>query len=183
MATLAGLVLAAGGGTRFGGPKAVARTADGDPWLARAVAVLGASGCDDVVVVLGAGADEAAPLVPGPARIVVAERWAEGMGASLATGLAALPPATGALVTLVDLPGLTTSVCARLLEADVSATVLRRAVYGGRPGHPVLLGAAHWEPLAASLEGDRGGRAYLAQRGVERIECGDLFDGLDVDTR
>jgi CTP:molybdopterin cytidylyltransferase MocA len=180
MATVAGLVLAAGGGSRFGAPKALAVT-DGEPWVARAVDVLLTSGCEDVLVVLGAAADDAAPLVPERARLVVAEAWADGLGASLATGLAALGPATAALVTLVDLPALPPAVCARLLENGVTPPVLRRAGYGGRPGHPVLLGADHWAPLAATLEGDRGGRAYLDEHGVEQVECGDLFDGRDVD--
>src|SRR5947209_7898423 len=106
METVAGLVLAAGGGARFGGPKALARALDGEPWVAHAVGALRSAGCHAVVVVLGAAADEARALVPEGAAIIVADRWAEGMGASLAAGLAALPPATAALVTLVDLPGL-----------------------------------------------------------------------------
>jgi CTP:molybdopterin cytidylyltransferase MocA len=65
--TVCGVVLAAGAGTRFGGPKALARTAAGEPWLALAVGTLRAAGCEPVVVVLGTGADEAEPLVPaGP---------------------------------------------------------------------------------------------------------------------
>lgn len=181
MAPVAGLVLAAGGGARFGGPKALARTADGEAWVARAVATLRAAGCDPVVVVLGAAATEAEELVPADAQVVVADRWAEGMGASLTVGLAALPPVAAGLVTLVDLPGLPSAVCERLLAEPLTPAVLRRAVYAGRPGHPVLVGADHLEPLAATLSGDRGGRAYLDRHAVERVECGDLFDGADID--
>ena len=181
MATVAGLVLAAGAGSRFGAPKALARTPDGEPWVARAVETLLAGGCREVVVVLGAAAAEARALVPPGAAVVVADGWAEGMAASLAEGLAAMPPAEAALITLVDLPGLPSAVCRRLLESGVAPTVLRRAVYAGRPGHPVLLGARHWHPFAATLAGDRGGRAYLDAHGVEPVECGDLFDGADVD--
>src|SRR4051812_18932110 len=91
MGTVAGLVLAAGGGSRFGGPKALARAADGEAWVSHAVAALSAGGCGEVVVVLGAAAAEARPLVPPATRLVVAERWADGMAASLTAGLAALP--------------------------------------------------------------------------------------------
>jgi CTP:molybdopterin cytidylyltransferase MocA len=181
MATVAGLVLAAGGGSRFGGPKALARTPGGEPWVAHAVGTLRAGGCADVVVVLGAAAAEARSLVPAGAQVVTADRWADGMGASLAAGLAALPPATAVLITLVDLPGLPVPVVQRLLAGPVHPAVLRRATYGGRPGHPVLVGAEYLVPLAATLAGDRGGRAYLDRHGVERVECGDLFDGADVD--
>jgi molybdenum cofactor cytidylyltransferase len=183
MATVAGLVLAAGGGSRFGGPKALARTPAGDPWLALAVAALRAGGCDDLVVVLGAGEAEARALVPAGARVVVADDWAEGLGASLTAGLAALPSRAAALITLVDLPGLPSAVCERLLAEPLTPTVLRRAGYGGRPGHPVLVGTQHRRPLAATLAGDHGGRAYLDRHGVEQVECGDLFDGVDVDRR
>ena len=85
---IAGLVLAAGAGTRMGMPKALVEDESG-PWLSRAVQALTDGGCDDVTVVLGAAVDEAAALVPGTA-IVVAEDWAEGMGASLRAGLTAL---------------------------------------------------------------------------------------------
>src|SRR3954447_1860188 len=183
MGTVAGLVLAAGGGSRFGGPKALARTAEGEAWVSHAVAALSAGGCGEVVVVLGAAAAEAQALVPPATRLVVAERWADGMAASLTAGLAALPRATAALITLVDLPGLPAGVCARLLDPPPRSTVLRRAGYHGRPGHPVLLGAEHWAPFAATLRGDRGGRAYLDGHAVAQVECGDLFDGTDVDRR
>ncbi|MEZ0449332.1 nucleotidyltransferase family protein [Cellulomonas sp. ICMP 17802] len=177
--TLCGIVLAAGAGRRRGSPKALAVGADG-PWLAEAVRLLLAGGCARVVVVLGAGADEARALLPDDARVeaVVAQRWEDGIGESLRTGLA---HATGdaVLITLVDLPGTPVAVVDRLLAADGA---LRQAVYGGRPGHPVLVALSHWAPLAETLDGDRGARAYLRAHGVTEVECGDLHDGLDRDT-
>ena len=178
-----GLVLAAGGGARFGGPKALARTTAGTPWLHRAVGVLTAAGCDAVVVVLGAEADAARPLVPAGATTVVADRWREGMGASLAAGVAALPEADAALVTLVDLPDLPRAVADRVLEQGTGRDVLARAVYDGAPGHPVLLGRDHWAAFRDALHGDAGGRTYLEEHDVRRVECGDLFSGRDVDAR
>ena len=102
-----GVVLAAGAGTRFGGPKALARTPDGEPWIARAVTTLTESGCREVVVVLGARADEARPLVPETATVVVAADWAEGLSASLRAALRSLDgTATDrAVVIPVDTPG------------------------------------------------------------------------------
>jgi len=64
----------------------------------------------------------------------------------------------------------------------VSTTSLARAVFGGRPGHPVLIGRDHWVPLSATLAGDHGARAYLDAHGVAEVECGDLYDGHDVDS-
>lgn len=183
MTAVVGLVLAAGAGARFGGPKALARTASGEAWVARAVRVLLQGGCDEVVVVLGARAEEAAALVPEGAATVVAEHWRRGMGASLFAGIDALPEADAALVTLVDLPGMPAAVPGRLLEQGHGREMLARAVYAGIPGHPVLLGRNHWSAFAASLHGDEGGKTYLSEYGVNLVECGDLFSGRDIDTR
>ena len=181
MTDVVGLVLAAGSGERFGGPKALARTADGEAWVARAVEVLQDGGCDAVVVVLGAGSDEARGLVPAAASIVVAEGWRTGMGASLSAGIAGLPEADTALITLVDLPGMPLSVVERVLQQGTARDVLARASYDERPGHPVLLGRDHWAGFRDSLRGDAGGRVYLEEHGVVHVECADLFSGSDVD--
>ena len=84
--SVAGVLLAAGEGSRFGGPKAVAEL-DGERLVDRAVRVLRLGGCDPVVVVLGAAVVE----VPGADLVVVNPDWATGMGSSLRAGLAALP--------------------------------------------------------------------------------------------
>ena len=105
-----GLLLAAGAGTRMGKPKALMRDPDGTSWLSRTVAVLQEGGCEAVTVVLGASADDAAPLLEDTgAAVVVAEDWSEGMGASLRAGLRALAgsDAVAAVVMLVDLPDVT----------------------------------------------------------------------------
>jgi len=59
---------------------------------------------------------------------------------------------------------------------------LRRAVYNGAPGHPVLIGRDHWDALAKSLQGDSGAREYLIEHRAQEVECSDLFDGRDSDT-
>lgn len=179
-------MLAAGAGSRFGGPKALARTAGGEPWVARAAHVLLDGGCEQVVVVLGAQADDARDLVPDDARVsvVVADDWASGVSASLRAGLVACGDGADAvLVTLVDLPGLPVEAVRRVARRPFDAHVLRQAVHGARPGHPVLLGRAHRPALLDALRGDSGARAYLAAHAAEPVECGDLFDGEDVDHR
>ncbi len=179
-----GLVLAAGAGSRMGRPKALVRDPDGTSWLERSVSVLISSGCTEVVVVLGARADEARASVPPSARVVVADDWAEGMSASLRAGLRALAPSPGdlAVVTLVDLPDVTAAVVRRVVEAASGPTALARATYGGRPGHPVVLGSDHWAAVADDVVGDRGAQGYLAEHGCLGVECGDLATGRDQDT-
>jgi len=180
--TVTGIVLAAGAGTRMGMPKALMRSkarrsADAVAWLDTAVSVLEAAGCAPVVVVLGAAPDAPAPPT---ATVVVAEDWDTGMAASLRAGLAAAS-GDAALITLVDLPGLPVAVAQRI-AAGATDLSLTQAVFGGRPGHPVLIGSAHWDAVSRAISGDRGARGYLVANGVVEIECGDLWDGADIDS-
>lgn len=179
---VAGIVLAAGGGARAGGPKALRHDTDGMPWLHRAVAALRGGGCDSVLAVLGAEATRAATLVPAGVSVVVAESWADGLSASLRAGLAAAPSAaTVAVLTLVDLPRLPGAAVERLLAAPLTPTTLRRATYHGRPGHPVVLGRDHWSAVAAAARGDQGAGRYLRDHGAELLELSGLWDGADED--
>ncbi len=189
---VAGLVLAAGAGRRMGGPKALLIDPDGTTRVAATVGALRRGGCGQVTVVVGAQAEAAAPRAAATgADVVVAERWAEGMGESLRRGLDALSAgsARAALVTLVDLPDVGPEVVRRVLDAwhDEGGRddALVRATYDGRPGHPVLLGRRHWAPLQEQLSGDVGAGPYLAQhhagRKVTEVRCEDLATGRDVD--
>ncbi|WP_134766879.1 NTP transferase domain-containing protein [Nocardioides sp. 1609] len=179
----AGLLLAAGAGSRMGRPKALVRDADGTSWLVRSLGVLRDGGCHRVTVVLGAAAAEAGRLVPAGVPVVVAEDWATGMAASLRAGLASLGGDAGdaVVVHLVDLPDVTADVVRRVATGAGPST-LARAAYGGVPGHPVVLGREHWAGVAAVAAGDAGAKAYLAAHDVTLVECGDLARGLDVDT-
>ncbi|WP_210439874.1 nucleotidyltransferase family protein [Nocardioides xinjiangensis] len=183
MTSVAGLLLAAGSGERFGGPKALARDDDGTSWLLRSVQAL--RPCAEVVVVLGAEAERAAALLPMSVSRIRADDWAEGMGASLSAGLTALAGTRhdAALVSLVDLPDVGGDVVARLVGTSRGSADLARAAYDGMPGHPVLIGRDHWTGVVATATGDRGARDYLAQHEVALVECGDLASGADVDTR
>ena len=174
----------------MGRPKALLVDDDGMPRLARTVDDLVAAGCGSVTVVLGAAADRAGSLLGDrPARVVVAADWAEGLGASLRRGLRALAEDRGealaALVTLVDLPDVGAPVLGRVLGAwradGGRPDALVRATYGGRPGHPVLLGRDHWAPLIESLAGDTGAQPYLRSRNVREVNCDDLATGRDLD--
>jgi nicotine blue oxidoreductase len=182
---VAGLLLAAGAGRRFGGPKALAELG-GQPLVLRALATLSAAGCHPIRVVLGAAAEQVRALLTEPGQAVFAEDWETGMGASLKAGLAALDHSTGpvaALVHLVDLPWVGADVLARVAAGATTDTVAR-AAYDGVPGHPVLLGRRWWAEIAETAQGDRGARDWLAGRpDLELIECGDLGSGRDVDRR
>jgi CTP:molybdopterin cytidylyltransferase MocA len=171
----AGLVLAGGAGRRFGAAKAPV-VVDGERLVDRAVRVLREGGCGPVWVVLGAWVGE----VPA-AEVVVNPGWESGMGSSLRVGLGALAAhgdVERALVTLVDLPGLTSAAVARLVACPAELAV---ATYDGRRGHPVALARSSWPGVAESATGDRGARQYLASHSVTLVEVGDVATGEDLD--
>lgn len=183
---IAGLLLAAGAGRRMGTPKALVRDPDGVAWVVRAAHVLITAGCSPVVVVVGAEADAVRGELAGErVQVVEATDWAEGMSASLRAGLTALQSAAAqaeaVVVVPVDVPGLT-GAAVRRVAAGADEGTLSRAAYGGVPGHPVVIGWAHWAGVIATAAGDEGARGYLKERGAVLVECSDLGDGADVDT-
>jgi nicotine blue oxidoreductase len=176
---VAGLVLAAGEGRRFGRPKALVEV-DGERLVDRAVRVLREGGCDVVYVVAGA-----APLdVPG-ATTVVNEHWSTGMASSLHAGLGGLPATADAVViSLVDQPGIGADAVARLVERLQQGHQLVVASYGGSLRNPVGIARALWRQVADGAEGDEGARAFISAHPelVEAVECADVADPSDVDT-
>ncbi len=173
----AGLILAAGAGTRFGAAPKLLAELDGRPLLEWAVrAQCAVAHLSRVVVVLGAHADEVLARVPlMRAEPVICDDWETGQAASLRCGLSALRDAEKVLVTLGDEPLITPQVITRFIGEPPGT----RAAYNGRPGHPVVLGAEQIEAVMA-LRGDQGARQLL--QGGRVIEAGHLCSGRDVDT-
>ena len=171
-----GVVLAAGAGTRYGSPKVLAH--DG-LWLRTAAQALTDGGCDQVIVVLGA----ADVTVPDGATAVHAPHWEQGMSASFTAGLAAASDAEYVVVHVVDTPDVGPEVVHAVLDA-APRTGLARAVFDGRPGHPVVLARRHLEAAAASASGDSGAREFLRGRDdVIAVECSQWATGIDHDYR
>ncbi len=171
-----GLILAAGSGSRFGPESKLVEDLGGRPLLEHAIrAMCAVFTVDPIVVVLGAQADVVRAHVRfGRAGSLVCEGWSRGISETLKCGVRALASADRVLVTLGDSPTVTSSVVERFVSAPPGA----RAVYGGRPGHPAVLGPAHVAALR-TLAGDKGARALLDG---PTIECSDLCSGMDVDT-
>lgn len=174
----AGLVLAAGAGTRFGQPKAPV-VVDGERMVDRAVRIMTKAGCAPVVVVLGAWVGH----VDG-ANVVDNNAWPEGMGSSLRTGLQHLRETTDTdtvVVTLVDLPWLTTEAVQRIVTQSPTSAIAQ-ATFNGERGHPVRIARDLWDDAIDVARGDEGARRLIRGRDdVVLIEVGDVAGGDDLD--
>ncbi|WP_405151731.1 nucleotidyltransferase family protein [Sphaerisporangium sp. NBC_01403] len=175
----AGLLLAAGRGSRLGTPKAAVEF-EGERLVDRGARLLHEGGCHPVVVVLGA--------VTVQVRAAVAVRnpdWATGMGSSLRVGLDALPLSAGAVViALVDQPLIGAEAVRRLIEARRGGAAVAAATYGGAVRNPVLIGREHFGEVGRLAVGDVGARPFLrAHPGlVTLVPCDDVGDPADIDT-
>ena len=176
---VAGLLLAAGEGSRLGRPKALI-SVGGRTLVERGIDLLRDGGCDPVIVVTGA----VAVSLPG---VVVVHNpdWPTGMGSSLRTGLATLPADSDAVVVaLVDQPLIGAETVSRLISAFRDNPVLIAAGYGGKRRNPVLIPRRYWADVAAKAEADLGARGFLQAHSelITIVECGDIGRPDDVDT-
>jgi molybdenum cofactor cytidylyltransferase len=177
---IGGLVLAAGGASRFGSAKQLADL-EGRPLLEHSLLTMSVAPVDCAAVVLGAEAEEVVRVVDlHGIKPVLCERWEEGQSASLACGLAALADCDAVVVTLGDLPRLVPEAITRVVAARGSASAVR-ATYGGDPGHPVLLERDLLARLR-NVTGDHGARNLLRSVASLDVPCDDLGGGEDVDT-
>jgi CTP:molybdopterin cytidylyltransferase MocA len=181
---VAGILLAAGEGSRLGQPKALVEL-DGRTLTERGVTLLREGGADPVLVVTGA-----APLSMAMARTVHNPGWRTGMGSSLAVGLRALESgsdeaaAGAAVVALADQPLVGAEAVRRLIAAYRAGASVVVAAYDGKPRNPVLIAREHWASVRELATGDTGARPFLRAHPelVTLIECADTGSPDDVDT-
>jgi CTP:molybdopterin cytidylyltransferase MocA len=199
---VAGVLLAAGQGSRLGQPKALI-VVGGQSLARRGIELLHAGGATPVVVVTGAaGPGALGPPGPGaggspagPAElsagsgpdVITAHNpdWASGMGSSLAVGLAAAPASCdAAVIALADQPLVGPDSVRRLIAACRDGASVAVACYHGRLRNPVLIGRVHWAEVAALAAGDVGARQFLRAHPelVTAVECGDTGRPDDIDT-
>lgn len=183
--TVAGLLLAAGAGTRFGRPKALVEF-DGQLLVDRGVQLLRGGGCAPVHVVLGAAEQEVLERAAMDGAVVVSNtRWESGMASSLRVGLESMPDDVhAAVVALVDQPLVGVRAVERLIAARERGALIAVATYHGARRNPVLLDRSVWPGVIAASRGDVGARAYLVAHPDEvyEVECADVSSAADVDT-
>ncbi|HUQ39060.1 MAG TPA: nucleotidyltransferase family protein [Acidimicrobiales bacterium] len=176
--TVAAVVLAAGGGTRFGGAThKLLSEFRGRPLVEWAVERALEAGLDDVLVV--SGAVDLRDVVPAAARVVANPRWAEGQATSLTAGIAAADAGghDAVVIGLGDQPLLTTEAWRLVAATDAPVAV---ATYRGERRHPVRLSRSVW-PLMPT-EGDTGARVLFVQRPELVVEVACPGEPADVDT-
>ncbi len=184
-APVAGILLAAGEGRRFGGPKALADW-HGRPLVRHAVALARRAGLDPVIVVVGAQALAVQRALAGlPVKVVENPAWPEGMSRSIQAGLRALPREVEAFVLLqVDQPLVRPRWLRQLIA--VHQTTGRPMVVGtvnGEPRPPALF-ARPLFPALMELQGDQGGRSLIRSfpEAVAQIPVPDPTWVMDFDT-
>lgn len=183
--TVAGVVLAAGGGRRFGGPKALVEFG-GSTLVQRCAETLAAGGCGPVLAVVGAEA----PRVIRSARVAtqcvaINPDWEQGLSSSLRIGLRMTwsTDVGATVVALADQPLVSAVAVERLIAAWAAGAQAAVSTYGGAARNPVIFDRSVWGEVAEAAAGDEGARGWLRRSpAVVRVACDDAGAPDDVDT-
>jgi len=186
MSGVSAILLAAGGGSRFGGGKLLAEFG-GRPLVLAALDALSEAPVDETVLVVGANADEVRRVCePYGVRIVENADWERGQSTSVLAGLRACAEGSQAAVVLLgDQPLVGAGAVKRLVAAFEGGAKVAVATYGGRRRNPVLFSREVWPLLERELVGDEGARPVLGRHPglVVEVPCDGVGDPADVDTR
>jgi molybdenum cofactor cytidylyltransferase len=179
-----GLMLAAGRSRRFGADKRQAELAPGTSLLSTSLDVAGAC-LPELWLVLRPDDTPQALGVPAGIEVVFSAGAEQGMGHSLADGMAALSAQSSAdavVILLGDMPWIAQATFGQLLSL-AGADHIVVPTFNGEPGHPVIFGRRFW-PELLQVSGDRGGRSVLVANpaAVRKVAVDDPGILRDVDT-
>ncbi len=179
-----GVVLAAGGSRRFGGPlpKQLVEI-DGEPAVRRAARVALAARLERVAVVTGHAAEGVRRALGGLAvELVHNPAWPEGQSGSVRAGLAAVAAGAAAAVFVpCDQPFLTAELIDRLIARHAEGgAVIAAPSWRGRRGAPVLIDRALFAEIDG-ITGDAGARQLFGRHPVAEVELDDEAPLLDFD--
>jgi molybdenum cofactor cytidylyltransferase len=180
---VAGIILAAGGASRFGAPKQLLAF-QGIPLVRRTAQVALASGLSPVIVVSGAFTPQIRQVLEGlEVDLIHNPGWQEGQSTSVKMGVNALSPEAGSVIFfLADQPFVDVSLVQALVEAHAQelASIVAPMVDGARC-NPVLFDRRTWVDFTA-LTGDIGGRQLFSRYPVTWLPWHDTRLLLDIDT-
>jgi molybdenum cofactor cytidylyltransferase len=181
-ASCVGILLAAGKGTRFGADKLLHPLADGTPMAVAAARRLGAAVPRNIAVVADAESELAIRLAQAGLRIIPNPRAGEGMGTSIACGVAASPEASGWVIALADMPFIPEAVTRAIAAGLDKGADIIAPVYKGQRGHPVGFSARHG-PALMRLGSDTGARGIIAahEDSLTLIETNEAGVVIDID--
>ena len=177
-------MLAAGGGSRFGGGKLLARLG-GQLIIEAVLDNLREAPVDEIIVIVGAEAGRLSEVCERyGVRTVANEEWERGQATSVLAGLRA-SGGRAAVVLLGDQPFVGAEAVERLVAAFAEGAKVAVATYGGKRRNPVLFSREVWPLLEAELAGDEGARSVLRRHPelVVEVPCEGVGDPVDVDTR
>lgn len=182
---IAAIILAAGPSTRLGRPKQLLPLGGGT-LLSHAIDCAAGGGCDPVLVVVGAHAEEVAPEAERrSAKIVRCSAWRQGLSASIRAGVEGLgvhaPEARAAMLLLCDQPRLTPWIVGRLVrEYDAQAGRIVACEYGGAPGVPAIFDRSRFEELC-HLHGSGGAKSLLLSHAASLVRVAWAEGAVDID--
>ncbi len=176
------MLLAAGASNRFGSNKLLHPLPDGRPIALASALTLRAALPHSLVVVRPDNGALARLLAEHEFACVVASRAAEGMGASLAQGIAAAAHARGWVIALADMPYVNAATITAIADALRGGAAIAAPAYQGQRGHPVGFDTRYVASLRA-LSGDEGARRILREHAaeVQQLECDDPGVLADID--
>ena len=180
---IGGIILAAGGSSRFGEPKQLLLW-KGEPLVRHVATTALKAGLSPVVVVVGSSGVEVEAVINDlPVRIVNNKDWMTGISSSIKVGITALPKEIGGAVFLqVDQPHIPTLLIKSLIEAhQITLNPIIAPQIDGQRGNPVLFDACTFLKLL-SLEGDVGGRVLFGQFPVQWLTWHDSNLLMDIDS-
>ncbi|MGB4063094.1 MAG: nucleotidyltransferase family protein [Azonexus sp.] len=170
MTQIVGILLAAGSSRRFGADKRLHPLPDGTPMAFASARNLAAVCARAIVVIRPDDTALAALLEAEGLETIVCNAAEQGMGHSLASGVAASKDAAGWLIALADMPYIQPASYHAVVHALQDGAGMARPVFAGKMGHPVGFAADHFAALLA-LTGDQGGKAILYADPASLVLC------------
>lgn len=180
---IAGILLAAGNSTRFGSHKLLHPLPDGTPLAVAALRNL-AQSVDEIIVVVRPGDAELMQLLAREkVQVLPCANADQGMGASLACGVRAVPDAAGWIIALADMPFVSGEIVSTLATRLQAGDAIVAPTYLGQRGHPVGFSRAFYPALSA-LTADQGARGILEQNACRLSLIPSTDPGVlrDIDT-
>jgi molybdenum cofactor cytidylyltransferase len=183
---VAGVVLAAGGSTRFGKPKQFALF-QGETFIRRIAAAAIEAGCAPVVVVTGEDSAQVTLELTGLAvSIAINPRWPSGLGSSIGVGVQRaidlVADLDASLLLTCDQPFVSAPVLAQIIQLRLtSAKPIVASAYATTLGIPALFDRSCFPDLLR-LEGDSGAKKIILARPHDVVPFDFPAGEIDIDT-